>query len=253
MEIKRIFIFLLVILLLGLLSIYYPYLTGEIVENTKGEYELESAFVVRVIDGDTVEAEINNSVYSIRLLGINTPEKNKDYYDEAKDFLRQIENKSVEILRDSEDSDKYDRKLRYVFYENRIMNVEILEKGLGTSFMVDGLKYKDKLINAEEFAKNNKIKLWGKSNNVCADCIKLAKLDYQEEFFILENICNFDCNLQGWIVKDDANHFFKLNNLNSNTNEKYDSKTSVWNDAGDRFFMRDEQGRLVVFYEYRCC
>ena len=61
---------------------------------------------------------------------------------------------------------------------------------------------------------------------------------------------DFNCNLSGWFVKDDANHVFKLENLESGEEEKYVSKTKIWNDEGDRFFMRDEIGGLVLFYEY---
>ena len=41
------------------------------------------ARVRRVIDGDTIVAESR----SIRLLGINTPERGEEYYLEAKEFL----------------------------------------------------------------------------------------------------------------------------------------------------------------------
>ncbi len=249
--IKRLLAFLLIIILLALLAIYYPYLvsllTGKSVVNTSNiNYQTEKAFVIRVIDGDTVETDLGN----VRLLGINTPEKKKPYYEEAKEFLIiEIENKSIELLRDKEDTDKYDRRLRYVFYENRLLNVEILQQGIATSFMLNDLKYKDKLAGAEKFAKQNEIGLWKKSDDVCSDCIKLLELNGEEEFFVIKNNCEFDCNLNGWLVKDDANHFFQLNNLQGGEEKRYDSK-NIWNDAGDRFFMRDDEGKLVVFYEY---
>ncbi len=245
MKTKRIFIFIIVIVLLGILSVYYPELTGKSISNSQ-EYERKEVFVSRIIDGDTIET----SNGTIRLLGINTPEKNMPYYQEAKDFLMQIENKTIEVLRDKEDEDKYDRRLRYVFYENRLMNIEILQEGLATSFMLEELKYEDKLRQAENYAKNNGVKLWEKSQENYAECIKLVELNYTEEFFIIKNNCDFGCDLNGWIVKDDANHIFKLDNLNAGENRRYDSKIKIWNDEGDRFFMRDEAGKLVVFYEY---
>lgn len=246
---KRLVIFSLIIVLLALLAFYWPdlqsLLTGKFIDNSI-DYEPEIAFVNNIVDGDTIKTDIGE----IRFLGVNTPERGKPYYGEAKDYLKQIENKSIEVLRDFEDIDKYGRKLRYVFYENRFINAEILQEGLATSFMIKGLKYEDKLKNAEEFAKNNEIGLWEKSDDKCADCIELAELNPEEEFFIIENKCNFECNLEGWLVKDDANHFFKLNNLHLYEQQRYDSKTSVWNDDGDRFFMRDKNGKLVIFYEY---
>lgn len=243
---KRLLVFVIIIFLLGLLSIYYPKLTGEAIN----EYEKEKAVVVRVIDGDTIEAEINDSIQKIRLLGINTPERGKPYYNEAKDFLKQIENKSVFVLRDFEDEDKYNRKLRYVFYEDRLLNIEILQEGLATSFMIEGLKYETKFENAERFARANEIRSWKKSDDVCSNCIELVELNPVEEFFILKNKCAFDCDLGNWTAKDNANHFFKLEDLHSGEQKTYNSKGKVWNNDGDRFFMGDGGGGLVLVWEY---
>ena len=153
---KRVLIFLFIVILLGLLSVYYPYLTGEVVKNNQN-YEKEKCFVNRVIDGDTLVCDNE----TIRLLGIDTPERNEILYEEARDFLKEVENKQVYILRDWDDLGKYYRKLRYVFYENELLNAKILQEGLATSFMTDNLKYEDKLKKAENFAKNNKKGLWG--------------------------------------------------------------------------------------------
>lgn len=235
----------LIVFSLVLISLYYPYFTGEVAFDYE-DYETEKVFVLEVIDGDTIKTNISE----IRLLGINAPERKKAYYNEAKEFLREIENKTIEVLRDFEDLDKYDRKLRYVFYNNRFLNIEILENGLATSFMIDDLKYEDKLIKAEKFAIDSKIGLWERSRDRCADCIRLIELNAIEEYFVLENICEIDCDLSGWVVKDNANHFFKLNDLHGGESEKIVSKGHIWNNDGDRFFMRDDEGGLVIFYSY---
>ena len=57
--------------------------------------EQETEIVERVIDGDTII--INNK--SIRLLGINSPERGEYYYAEAKAFLEEkILNKKAQLL-----------------------------------------------------------------------------------------------------------------------------------------------------------
>lgn len=239
---------------MSLLAYYYPFLqsqlTGNVINNNQ-DYQREPALATRIVDGDTIHVNLNNKDETIRLLGINTPEKNKPEYQEAKDFLiNEIENKTVELLRDNEDIDKYDRKLRYVFYNDKFINVEIVQKGLATTFMLDELKYKDKFTTAETFARDNELGMWKKSTDICANCIILENLDPTKEFFIIKNTCNQPCSLAGWLVKDDANHFFELNDLQAGETKEYDSKAEIWNDAGDRFFMRDDNGDLVVFYEY---
>ena len=155
---RRGLVFIGIILALSLLSIYYPYLTGE--KSINQQYEKEVVFVERVIDGDTL-VDSNGNVY--RLLGIDTPEKGEEYHQEAKDFLKQVENENIEILRDWEDLGKYKRKLRYVFYKGRLINIEILEQGLAKAFIIEDLEYKDKILKAEKFAKENCIGLWEKS------------------------------------------------------------------------------------------
>jgi endonuclease YncB( thermonuclease family) len=60
--------------------------------------------ILRVIDGDTIELV---SGKTIRLANINTPEKNKPGYLEAKKFLASYENSSVLIQ--VIESDRYDR------------------------------------------------------------------------------------------------------------------------------------------------
>jgi micrococcal nuclease len=256
--VKRLGVFLLIVIILVLIAYYYPYITGNassLANQNSNKFVRESGIVTKVVDGDTIHVNINGKDEIIRFLGINTPEKGKEYYEEAKNFLiNEIGNRQVEILGDITDKDQYGRKLRYVFYENRLINLEILEQGLGTSFMLEDLKYKDKFVRAEGFAKDNGIGLWKKSSDLCANCIKLIELNPKIDFFIIKNECQFNCNLTGWLVKDDANHFFKIESIGSFESRQYSSieifKKEVWNDNGDRFFMRDSKGELVIFYEY---
>ena len=157
---KRILIFFGIIIFLGILSVYYPYLTGEVVKNNQN-YEKEKCFVNRVIDGDTLVCDNE----TIRLLGIDTPERNEILYEEARDFLKEVENKQVYILRDWDDLGKYYRKLRYIFYEDRLINLELVEQGLATAYYYDDLVYEEKLLDAEKFARENCLMIW---ENGCA-------------------------------------------------------------------------------------
>jgi endonuclease YncB( thermonuclease family) len=65
---KRVIFFLGIIILLSLLSIFYPYITGE--KQINQEYEKETCFVNRIIDGDTLVCDNE----TIRLLGIDNKE-----------------------------------------------------------------------------------------------------------------------------------------------------------------------------------
>jgi len=254
MNLKRILTFFLVILALSIISILYnPNPTGNTI---KQDYPNETAILERVIDGDTIVVTgdtIGNSTH-IRLLGINTPEKKMPFSNEAANFLKQFENKTIVLQRDWEDIDKYKRKLRYVFYEGNFINKKILENGFANTYYLPGLRYESELKNAETSAKEQGIGIWTKSQETCAEnnCIVLNELNYTDEFFAIQNICNFDCDMNGWFVKDAGRNVFYLSNLNSGEQKTYPSKnnTNIWNNDGDRFFMFDKNGYLVLFYEY---
>jgi len=251
MSLKRLFLFILVIFLLSLLAIFYPSLNPSTGNAVAMPYEKEDAVLLRVIDGDTIEAQAGAETLKIRLLGINTPEKNMPYANEAKNFLMQFENQTIQILRDWEDEDKYYRKLRYVFYDNRFLNLEILENGFANSYYESGLFYETQILRAEQQARNFEAGIWKHSNDVCSSCVSLKQLEPEEEFFVIGNDCNFDCSLEDWFVKDAGRNTFKLVSLPANNNQTYSSgNKEVWNNNGDKFFIFDKSGILVLYYEY---
>ena len=249
MKNKRFFIFILIILAHSLLSIYYPKLTGN-ATSTQVNYEKEEAILERVVDGDTIIYRIGNISQSCRLLGINTPEKNMPYSNESKAFLAQFVNKTLQLARDKTDTDKYQRKLRYIFYDDRLINLEIVERGLANAYMLDGLKYSDAFLRAEEQARKFGVGIWTKSQENCANCIILDNINTSIDTFILENICNFDCNLSGWFVKDAGRNTLYLASLAANSKQTFQSKKGVWADAGDEFFLFDKSGKLDLYYQY---
>lgn len=243
MRIGRIIVFCIIIGSLVLFSYIHSNITGDVVE----EYEKEEAYVTEVIDGDTIKTDIG----TIRLLGINTPERGNYLYEDAKNFLMQIENHSIEILRDYEDEGKYDRKLRYVYFEDELINIDILEKGLGTAFMTNDLKYEAKLLRAENFARENEEGLWERSILTCSSCIYLKELNAEDEYFILENNCDLNCDLSEWSVKDASRNKVSLDIIQKYSEKKFPSPRRIWNNDGDSFFLRDRDGKLVIYFSYK--
>jgi hypothetical protein len=74
--------------------------------------EILQGKVIKVIDGDTIAT--NNSE-RVRLLGINTPEKGRYGYEEAKEFLEEL--KMFSYLRKTNVFD-YEQKFTYKFSYN---------------------------------------------------------------------------------------------------------------------------------------
>ena len=126
--------------------------------------------VTRVIDGDTIEANINGIIHKIRYIGIDTPELDDERPEvralaqEATRFNRElVEGKTIRLEKDVSETDRYGRLLRYVYVEDILVNAEMVRQGLAwaKSYPPD-TKYQDVLEKAEVKARRDKIGLWGK-------------------------------------------------------------------------------------------
>lgn len=116
----------------------------------------EDTIVVKVIDGDTIIVE---GGYHVRLLGIDTDERYDICYMQAKIRLEElILGKQVRLEKDISDIDKYDRCLRNVFFGDANINTAMVKEGLAVAaFYGPDVKYKDEIIDAEEYAIRHKV------------------------------------------------------------------------------------------------
>ncbi len=89
----------------------------------------KKGYCTYVVDGDTIDVE---GVGRIRLVGVNTPERGQDGYQEAKNFVKsQCLNKMVYLdIDDKKNYDKYDRVLAVVYVDDTNLNAQLLNKGL---------------------------------------------------------------------------------------------------------------------------
>lgn len=251
MKVIRILVFLLILnsfILAGFLIKNY---TGKVVEESKIEY----ATLTRAIDGDTIDVlMLDNTTQRVRLLGVNTPEKSQKGYQEAKDFLKAFENKTITLEKTAEDKDQYGRILRYIFYNGEFINKEILENSLAHFYTYNEDKYTEELRQAEEQARQNAEGFWEKSQEQCGSCITLIKLNEIDpgEYVQLGNNCSFSCSLQGWRIDDDSSSHTRILNfsIDASGERRIDYNGSIWNDNGDTLYLRDKEGRLALFYRY---
>ena len=258
---KRQKCFILIIFLILFFIVNYSYINNKLNEFFSNSDEVH---IDRVIDGDTVVSEEQK----IRLLGINTPERDEQYYEQAKKFLEdKILNKSVKLVYGRNKKDRYGRTLAYVFLNGKNMNKELVEEGLANIYFPSGkdIYYKDFLDAWKKCITLNK-NLCKKSQEICARCIKLKNLDYKNEEIYLKNTCNFECDLTNWTIKDEGRKKFKFGNFILNPNKEILIKTgkqnnvsgiifwgkydSVWTDTGDTLFLRDNENDLVLWYSY---
>ena len=106
--------------------------------------------VRQVIDGDTIILENGERV---RLIGINTPEEGKYFYDEAKEVMELLAlGKQVRLEKDIGDLDKYGRLLRYIYTEDHFINLEMVKRGFANSYTypTDGV-FEESTYDADSF------------------------------------------------------------------------------------------------------
>ncbi len=143
---------------------------NDLVNSVLGIFEVpahqkETAFVLRVIDGDTIELSTGEKV---RYIGIDSPETKdprrpvgcfgKEAYLRNKDL---VEGKTVVMEVDVSQKDKYSRLLRYVYINGVFVNKLLAEEGYArASTYPPDVKYQKILREAEKTARINNKGLW---------------------------------------------------------------------------------------------
>ncbi len=157
------FIFIILLILVGLWGIYKLPKEDSINHSNVGEKTAdikegtrETAQVERVIDGDTF---IIAGGQSVRILGIDADEKDSLCYEVAKERLEDaIGNQSIELEVGPKNIDVYGRLLRYVFVGEENISMTLVREGLVVAEApYEGGKYDQEITEIENYAKLNKI------------------------------------------------------------------------------------------------
>ena len=94
----------------------------------------EIAFVEKVIDGDTILVKMNNILYEVRYIGINTPEFDSPQEAAARhatDINRElVQGKTIWMIKDVREIDRYKRLLRFVFVGDIFVNYDLVRQGI---------------------------------------------------------------------------------------------------------------------------
>lgn len=124
--------------------------------------------VVRVVDGDTLVVRTSMGVVTVRLLGIDAPEKKKCGAKQATSLLRKLAQPGEVVELGTDDTqaqfDKYERLLAYVTGDDgRLMQTDILRAGWSKIFVVGERFTQYKTFAAvQKKAKRKPVGLWAK-------------------------------------------------------------------------------------------
>lgn len=132
----------------------------------------ETYEVVKVVDGDTLTLNMGGKTETLRLIGMDTPET-VDPRKPVQCFAKEASAKAKEMLMEKKvkieadpsqgERDKYDRLLRYIFFEDGTSyNKLMIEEGYAHEYTYNTpYKYQSEFKAAEKSARENKRGFWG--------------------------------------------------------------------------------------------
>lgn len=227
--------------------------------------------VSEVIDGDTI---ILSTGDRIRFLGINTPENGMYFYLESKDVLEtMIHGKDVRLEKDVSDNDIYGRKLRYVYFKDIFVNLEMVKRGFANIYTYPpDMKYAEEILVAERYARENNLGLWELSdfNDIHIEIFYDAPGNDNEnkngEYIVLENTGSSILDTLNWTIKDSGTNIYVFSSkkfypgstitifsgkgADSKDVLYWNSRRPVWNNDFDTLYLRDADGLLMGIYNY---
>lgn len=156
-------------IIIGLILILV--LIGASNPNLYANKTMDGIQLVDCVDGDTAKLQIDGKNETVRFLAIDTPETKhpqkgiEPYGKEASDFtctfLKNGSEIKLEYDSNSEDRDKYDRVLAWVFIDGKLLQEELIKQGYAkVAYIYGDYSYLDRLYNAEQFAQVNSIGIW---------------------------------------------------------------------------------------------
>ncbi len=193
-----------------------------------------TARVVDVVDGDTIKVEIDGKRYTLRYIGIDTPETVDPRQpvqwmgpeaSAANEEL--VAGQTVQLEKDVSEVDRYGRLLRYVWLQRDgawlMVNYELVRRGFAhaSSYPPD-VHYQDLLRQAEAEARTDGIGLWsasptaeptaaGDGPTVCDGEMNAPGNDnlpanLNGEYVVICNATGAAVALGGWHLQDEGPH-----------------------------------------------
>jgi micrococcal nuclease len=118
--------------------------------------------IIRVVDGDTYVFLTATGSLTVRMLGIDAPERDQPFSKESSEFLSKYLNKQATTKVNG--TDKEDRSVGTLFVNGRDINLLSIKGGYSWHYK----RYSDDkdYAEAEEYAQKNKLRIWSFPNPI---------------------------------------------------------------------------------------
>ena len=236
--------------------------------------------VTRVTDGDSVRADSDEGDLEIRLIGINAPEQDECFGDEAGQQLEELlDGAEVTLHPWPAELDDFGRELGFLVADGVFVNLSLVETGHVLARAQSDHDFVDEFDLAEVEATAAGVGLWAadacgepvEGDIVIVEVFENAPGDDREnpngEFVILENVGNAAVSLQGWGLRDESTrHRYTFPEVDVEPGELVQIRTGcgdddrgsdpielfwcdpeppVWNNGGDLALLLDPNGAIV--------
>lgn len=196
--------------------------------------------VVKVVDGDTIDINMNGKIERIRLIGIDAPESvdpRKDVecfgLDASAKLKELLISGTVYVAADKTQSDRdiYGRLLRYVWNEdNMFINENMIKEGYAREYTYKNpYKYQKDFQMMQRYAQELKLGLW--SDNACLNQ-NSQQLQTNDIVLDLENEV---CAIKGNINTKNNKKIYHTTDCPSYAQTKIDLS------KGERYFCSEEE------------
>jgi endonuclease YncB( thermonuclease family) len=245
--------------------------------------------VLRVIDGITIEVELDGKVEQVRYIGVDLLEYDRDWRvwaDSAEKNKQLVEGKTALLISDNADKDEEGRLARYVIVDGVFVNREMAASGYAIAQSTPPNTGCDSLLlEAETQAITAGLGLWAATPTPtrtfppptatisAAGDVVIVKVAFRgtpwqepDEFVEIYNSGISPVQLDGWSVRDIKNHVFVFpkfvlgpgqycrvyTNLYSRQHCGFSffNPAPIWENDGDCAYLKDKTGKLVNQFCY---
>jgi micrococcal nuclease len=242
----------------------------------------DSAEVAHVFDGDSLEVLLDDGTrVELRLLGINAPEGDECYGNQARSALEEwLTDSKMTLVADDEEADQFGRVLRYVYVDGTNVNLAMIEAGNALAIQT-GHAQDQVFAETSDAAAAAGLGMW--ATDACGsdtDLPALAIVDYvydprgrdadnpNGEWVAIANTGTTPVAMEGWILRDEStqNRFRFPNEFSlkaggeavihsgCGTDTASDlywcASDPVWSNGGDTIVLQSPDGTIVARDRY---
>ena len=225
--------------------------------------------VLAVLDGDSLEAEVDGAVEEIRLLGINTPERQECWSAEARTATAALVEAGTTTLV-SEGRDQYGRLLGYVGAGEVFVNARLVSEGHAMALANDHT-FIDEFLSFEQAAFDAQAGMWAPDacGHPLGTGMHIDRLDGDPsgrdddpatgESIRIRNDGGATVYLEGWAIRDESSvhrYRFPVHTMLDpgetvtvysvcGHHEYCFGPDTVWSNDGDTALLMDPSGNIV--------